>query len=346
MKAIYFTEHGGPEVLTYGDVREPEVGSDDIKVRVRACALNRLDLFTRAGVRGTGLELAGPHILGGDIAGDIVEVGSQVFSLKEGDRVVVNPRIVCGHCDPCIRGETELCDQPGMIGSTANGGYAEYASVPAFNAVKIPDSLSYVEAASLPTVFLPCWSIFMRRGLLKAWETVLIVSASSGVGTAAIQIAKNVIGAEVIATTSSTDKVERATKLGADHVINYKTENIRERVKELTGKRGVNVVLDHVGTDAWAYAMPSLAVGGRYGICGVTSGYNVELQIGLMFLKHQTVFGVFMGRNDDLKQIVEQAGQGSIKGVVHSTYCLEEARLAHEDMDRLQFFGKLVLQVP
>lgn len=346
MKAVYFTEHGGPEVLTYGDIREPKVGSSDIKIRVRACALNRLDLFTRAGLRGTRLELASPHILGGDIAGDIVEVGSQVSSLKEGDRVVVNPRLVCGLCDPCIRGETELCDRPGMIGSTANGGYAEYASVPALNAIKIPDSLSYPEAASLPTVFLPCWSIFMRRGMLKPSETALIVSASSGVGTAAIQVAKNVIGAGVIATTSSPDKVERAKQLGADHVINYKTENVRERVKELTDKRGANVVLDHVGTDAWAYAMPSLAVGGRYGICGVTSGYKVELQMGLMFLKHQTVFGVFMGRNDDLRQIVEEVGRGSIKGVVHSTYHLEEARRAHEDMDRLQFFGKLVLQIP
>ncbi|MDA1188356.1 MAG: zinc-binding dehydrogenase [Chloroflexi bacterium] len=346
MKAVYFTEHGGPEVLTYGDVPEPEIGSTEIKVRVRACALNRLDLFTRAGARGTRMDLSGPHILGGDIAGDVAEVGSGVTQLKVGDRVVVNARLTCGQCDACVRGETELCVRPGMIGSTTSGGYAEYAKAPAANAAKLPDSLSYVQAASLPTVFLPCWTIFMRRAMLKPWETVLIVSASSGVGTAAIQVAKNVIGATVITTTSSDEKAKQAKELGADHVINYKTEDVAGRIKELTGKRGVNVVLDHVGADSWAYAMPSLAVGGRYGICGVTSGYKVELQMGLMFLKHQTVFGVFMGRNGDLRNIVEMAGRGVVKGVVHATYPLKDARKAHEDMDKLGFFGKLVLEVP
>jgi len=345
VKAVYFTEHGGPEALRYGDVPEPAIGPNDIKIRVRACALNRLDLFTRAGARGTRMDLKGPHILGGDIAGDVAEAGSAVTSLKPGDRVVVNPRLTCGQCDACVAGATELCARPGMIGSTTSGGYAEYAKAPAVNAATLPDSLSYVQAASLPTVFLPCWSIFMRRAGLKPWETVLIVSASSGVGTAAIQVAKNVIGARVIATTSSDEKAQRAKALGADHVINYKTENVAERVKELTGERGVDVVLDHVGLDAWAYAMPSLAVGGRYGVCGVTSGYKVELQMGLMFLRHQTIFGVFMGRNGDLRNIVELAGRGVIKGIVHSTYPLAEARKAHEDMDRLDFFGKLVLEV-
>lgn len=346
MKAVYLTQHGGPEALTYGDLPEPSIGPNDVKVRVRACALNRLDLYTRAGVRGTRLKTAGPHILGGDIAGDVAEVGSAVTSLKPGDRVVVNPRITCGQCRACVSGETELCVAPGMIGSTASGGYAEYAKAPAINAVPLPASLSYVQAASLPTVFLPCWSIMLRRAALKPWETALILSASSGVGTAAIQVAKKVIGARVIATTSSEEKARRAKELGADEVVNYKTEDVAERVKALTGGRGVDVVLDHVGADAWPYATASLAVGGRYGICGVTSGYKVELQMGLMFLRHQTVFGVFMGRNGDLRQIVELAGRGVIKGVVHATYPLEETRKAHEEMEKLDFFGKLVLTVP
>ena len=172
-----------------------------------------------------------------------------------------------------------------------------------------------------------------------------IPSASSGVGTAAIQVAKNVIGARVIATTSSAQKVQLARELGADDVINYTEEDVAERIRELTG-RGVDVVIDHVGADVWPAAIASLNPGGRYGICGVTSGYKTDLQMGLMFLRHQTVFGVFMGRTEDLRQIVEMAGKGVIRGVVHKTFTLEESAQAHALMESRDFFGKLVLTVP
>ena len=346
MKAVYLEEHGGPEVLKYGDLPEPDTGPNDIKVRVRACALNRLDIFTRMGVRGTRMEFSGPHILGGDTAGDVVDAGSEVTRVKVGDRVVVNPKAACRQCDYCLGGDDELCVRPGMLGSTRSGGYAEFVSVPGTTAVVLPDGLSYEEAASIPTVFLPSWTILVRRAQLQPWETVLIVSASSGVGSAAVQVAKNVIGARVIATTSSEEKARMTRDLGADEVIDYTQEDVAARIKELTGRRGVNVVLDHVGTDAWAYAMPSLAQGGRYGICGVTSGYKSELQMGLLFLKNQTVFGSFMGRMADLPRIVEMAGRGVIKGVVHQTFPLEEAAKAHEAMEGRGFFGKLVLTVP
>ena len=347
MKAVYLTEHGGTEVLTYGELPEPEIGPNDMKVRVRACALNRLDLFTRAGARGTRLKFeAGPHILGGDVAGDVVEVGSEVTRVKPGDRVVVNPRLTCTQCQFCLAGEEELCVAPGMLGSSVSGGYAEFAKAPAVNAVRLPDSLSYEQAASLPTVFLPCWSILIRRAALKPVETALILSASSGVGTAGIQVAKNVVGARVIATTSSEEKARAARDLGADDVINYKDEDVAESVKELTAGKGVDVVLDHVGADFWPGAMASLGRGGRYGICGVTSGYKAELQMGMLFLKHQTVFGVFMGRKEDLRQIVQMAERGVIRGVIHETFPLEEAARAHETMESLNFFGKLVLTVP
>ena len=346
MKAVYITEHGGVEVLTYGDLPEPTAGSGDVKVRVRACALNRLDLFTRAGVRGTRLRFTGPHILGGDVAGDVVEVGGQVTRVKPGDRVVVNPRLTCDQCQFCTAGEEELCARPGRLGSTVNGGYAEYVSVPAVNTVVLPQQVSYEEGASLPTVFLPCWSILVRRADLKPWETALILSASSGVGTAGIQVAKNVIGARVIATTSTDEKARRALALGADEVINYAKEDIAERVRELTGRRGVDVVLDHVGADFWPAAMASLAPGGRYGICGVTSGYRAELQMGLLFVRHQTVFGVFMGRKQDLHHIVSMVARGVIRGIIHQTFPLDEAVKAHEAMEARDFFGKLVLTVP
>ena len=210
----------------------------------------------------------------------------------------------------------------------------------------IPDVLSYEQAASLPTVFLPSWTILVRRAALQPWETALILSASSGVGTAAIQVAKNVIGARVITTTSTPEKVEKARELGADEVINYSDEDIADRVKELTDGRGVDVVLDHVGADFWPAAIASLAMGGRYGICGVTTGYRAELQMGMIFTRHQTVFGAAMGRKEDMLQIVEMAGRGVIRGVIHQTFPLQDAVKAHEVMESLSFFGKLVLTVP
>jgi NADPH:quinone reductase-like Zn-dependent oxidoreductase len=333
-------------VLTHGDLPEPKPGPNDVAVKVRACALNRLDMYTRAGVRGTRLRFSGPHILGGDAAGDVSQVGSEVTRVKAGDRVLVNPRLTCGQCRFCVAGEEELCLKPGMVGSTTDGSYAEYVCVPAANVIPLPDSLSYVQAASLPTVFMPCWSILMRRGQLKPWETALVLSASSGVGTAAIQVAKDVIGARVIATTSSQEKARKAKELGADEVIDYTQEDIAERVKQMTDGRGVDVVVDHVGSDFWPKAMASLAPGGRYGICGVTSGYQAELQQGLLFLRHQTVFGVFMGRKEDLRQIVEMAARGVIRGVIHQTFPLAEAAKAHDTMESRNFFGKLVLTVP
>ncbi len=344
MKAVYMTEHGGTDVLQYGDMPEPEIGPNDVKVRVHAASLNRLDVYTRAGVRGTRRRnFDSPHILGGDAAGEIAEVGPEVRGREIGQRVVVNPRMTCNQCRWCASGEDEFCESSGMLGSSRSGSYAEYVSVPATSAVLIPDGLSFEEAATLPTVYLPCWSILVRRGALKSWETAMILSASAGVGTAGIQVAKNVIGATVITTTSTDEKAAQASELGADHVINYSSEDIAERVREITDGRGVDVVLDHVGADFWPAATRSLAMGGRYGICGVTTGYRAELQMGAMFTRYQTVFGVFMGRKEDMRQIVQMAGNGTIRGIIHETFPLEEAGKAHETMESRNFFGKLVL---
>ena len=239
MKAVYITEHGGTEVLTYGDLPDPDMGAGDVKIRVRACALNGWTYIYAQASGGHGFVFSGPHILGADVAGDVVSVGGDVTRVKPGDRVVVNPRLICGQCRFCAGGEEELCVSSGMLGSSTNGGYAEYVTLPASNTFVLPDSVSYEQAASLPTVFLPCWTILIRRAALKPWETVLIPSASSGVGTAAIQVAKSVVGATVIATTSTEEKARRARELGADEVINYNEEDIADRVKELTGGRGV-----------------------------------------------------------------------------------------------------------
>jgi NADPH:quinone reductase-like Zn-dependent oxidoreductase len=346
MKAVYIKEHGGVEVLEYGNLPEPNPSPIYVKIRVRACGINRLDVFTRAGVRGMRMDLTNPHILGGDVAGDVVEIGSEVKHIRPGDRVVVNPRITCGQCRYCVAGEQELCVKPTGLGSTVNGGYAEYVCVPAVNTVSLPEGLSYEEAAALPTVFMPSWNMLVRRANLRPWETVLVLSASSGVGSAAIQVAKNVIGSTVIATTSTQEKANKATALGADKVIVYSEEDIKGRVKELTNGRGVDVVVDHVGSDFWPAASASLAPGGRYGICGVTSGYTAELQMGMLFIRNQTVFGVFMGRQEELRQIVELVGRGTMRGVVDKTFPLQQAAEAHKAMESLGFFGKLILTIP
>ena len=346
MKAVYMTEHGGADVLQYGDMPEPEIGPNDVKVRVRAASLNRLDVYTRAGVRGTRRRnFDSPHILGGDAAGEIVEIGSEVRGREIGQRVVVNPRMTCNQCRWCSAGQDEFCESSGMLGSSRSGSYAEYVGVPSTSAVPVPDGLSFEEAATLPTVYLPSWTILVRKGELKSWETALVLSASAGVGTAGIQVAKKVIGATVITTTSTEEKAAQASELGADHVINYSSEDIAERVREITGGRGVDVVLDHVGAEFWPAATRSLAMGGRYGICGVTTGYRAELQMGAMFTRYQTVFGVFMGRKEDMRQIVEMAGRGVIRGIIHQTFPLEDAAKAHEVMEGRNFFGKLVLRM-
>ena len=344
MKAVYIESHGSPEVLTYGERPEPAIEPHEVKVRVRACSINRLDIYTRAGVRGTRREFPPPLILGGDAAGDVVEVGGQVADLKVGDQVVVNPRISCGMCSFCLNGQDDLCPRYKFLGTAINGSYAEFVTVPGANVHVIPDHVSYDEAAAVPTIFLPMWNMLIRKAKLKPWQTVLVLSASAGVGTAAIQVAKNVVGARVIATTSSPEKAAKAKDIGADEVIDYTKEDVTKRAKELTGGQGVDMVVDHVGSEFFEGAFNALRVGGKYGICGVTTGYRAELHMGAMFTRQLNVFGVFMGSKEDMRQIVEMLGRGKIKPVIHQAFPLEKAPDAHRVMDERTFFGKLVLR--
>ena len=343
MKAVFIHEHGGPEVLTYGELPDPAVEDGLVKVRVKAGSLNRLDVYTRSGVRGMKREFPPPLVLGGDCAGEIAEVGGGVQGLDTGHRVVVNPKITCGQCSLCVAGEDDLCRDSRMLGSAVDGSYAEYVVAPASNVHQIADHVSYEAAAAVPTTFLPMWNMLVRRGGLKPWETVLVLSASAGVGTAAIQVAKNVIGARVIATTSTAEKTARAREAGADEVINYTEEDVTKRARELTGGAGVDMVVDHVGAEFFAAAYNALRPGGRYGNCGVTTGYKYDLHMGAMFTRHLTVFGVFMGSKEDMRQIVEMLNRGKIQPSIHQTFPLEKAADAHRAIDELNFFGKLVL---
>ena len=329
--------------MTYGDRPEPEAKAGEVKIRVKASALNRLDLYTRAGGRGLDREFPPPLILGGDCAGEVAESGEGVNTLKPGDRVVVNPRISCMQCAPCLAGDDDLCRGESFLGSSIDGSYAEYVSVPAVNAHLLSDSVSFEQAAAAPTTYLPVWNMLVRKLQLKSWQTVLVLSASAGVGAAAIQVAKDVIGAKVIATTSSSEKTAKAMELGADAVINYNEEDIRERVREITARAGVDCVVDHVGADFFAPAFASLRNGGRYGICGATTGLRTELHLGLLFSQRKEIYGVFMGTKEDMREIVEMLNRGAVKPVVDRTFPLAEAAAAHKYMDETSFFGKLIL---
>ena len=345
MRAVYIESQGGPEVLQYGERPEPSPKAGEVKVRVRAAALNRLDTYVRTGRRGQRRNFPPAHIPGGDSAGVVAEAGSDSLSHLVGLRVVVNPRIPCGACDFCIGGSDDLCPRFRFLGSNCEGSYAEFVCVPASNVHLLDDDVSFETAAATPTVYLPTWNILIRKAQLKPWETVLVLSASAGVGTAAIQVAKSVVGATVITTTSSAEKATMAKEIGADHVINYTEESISERVKELTGGRGVDVVMDHVGAQFFDDAFNSLKRGGRYGNCGVTSGYAANLQLGSLFTKQVQVFGVFMGSRADMSQITQMLNQGRIQPVIHRVFPLEEAAEAHRVMEERSFFGKLVLKV-
>ena len=344
MKAAYIEAHGGPEVISYGDLPDPEIGPNDVLVRVRASALNRLDVYTRAGERGTRREFPPALVLGGDAAGDLEAMGDHVRELRVGDRVVVNPKVTCGQCQRCFGGEDDLCGASRMIGTAMDGSYAQYLRAPAANVHAFSDQVSYEEAASIPTTFLPMWSMLVRKAELKPWESVLVLSASAGVGSAAIQVAKKVIGAHVIATTSSADKAAKARELGADDVIDYTTEDIVQRVKEITGGQGVDVVVDHLGTEFFEAAFNSLRPGGRYGNCGVTTGYKADLHLGAFFTRQLKMYGVFMGSKADMDQIVQMLDRGKIEPAIHQVFPLEKAADAHRVMDELSFFGKLVLK--
>ncbi len=343
MKAVYIEAHGGTEVLTYGERPEPQVQPGEVKIRVKATALNRLDLYTRDGSRGLEREFPPPLILGGDCAGEIVECGEGVARLKSGDRVVINPRLSCMQCAPCLAGQDDLCRHSRFLGSAIDGSYAEFVSIPAANAHLLADSVSFEQAAAAPTTYLPVWNMLVRRLQLKPWQTVLVLSASAGVGTAAIQLTKDVIGAKVIATTSSPEKAAKAKELGADEVINYKEEDIRDRVREITGGAGVDCVVDHVGADFFAPAFASLRTGGRYGICGATTGLRTELHLGQLFSQQKEIYGVFMGNKEDMREIVEMLNRGAVRPTVDRTFPLAEAAAAHQAMEATSFFGKLIL---
>lgn len=341
MKAAVFYEHGGPEVIQIADVPRPEPGPDQVLIRVKAVALNHLDLFVRRGL--PGLKLETPHIGGSDVAGVIYRVGADVRDLEPGEPVIVNPSLSCGRCEFCVRGEDSLCADFGILGEHTRGGLAEFVVVPARNVMPMPADFPYEEAAAVPLVFQTAWRALITQAGLRAGEDVLILGASGGVATAAIQIAR-LAGARVLAVTS-TPFVERVRALGAHVVFNRDEADFSREVWLATGKRGVDVVLDGVGAATWKGALRCLARGGRLVTYGATSGPLGETDLRLVFWKQVHIVGSTMASRAEFARVMKLVFEGRLRAVVDRVLPLDQAREAHEILERGEQFGKIVLRV-
>ncbi len=358
MKAVVFHQHGGPEVLQYEEVAEPVAGGGEVLVVVRAAALNRLDLFVREGW--PGLRLTMPHIPGADASGEVLEVGAGVENVAPGDRVAINPTIFCGQCEFCLRGEDNMCRRHSILGEFQPGTYAERIVVPASNVVKLPDHVSCAEAAAFSLVGITAWHMLVTKGGVQAGEDVLIVGAGGGVNSAAVQIAK-LAGARVLVVGSNEQKLALAEELGADVLIDRsrpqrlchgdgllasgRRENWSKAVYQLTGKRGVDVVVDNVGQATWMGSIRALRTGGRMLVVGNTSGPHLDLDIRYLFAKQISILGSTMGNRSDYATVMGLLGSGRLRAVIGRQMPLAEARAAQELLAAGEVCGKIVLAV-
>jgi NADPH:quinone reductase-like Zn-dependent oxidoreductase len=348
MKAWQILTHGGLDQLKYLDLPDPLPGPGEARVRVQAVGLNHLDLWVRKGVPGHKFPL--PLIPGCDISGVVESFGplseeQKGATVKVGTPVIVSPGISCGVCEQCLGGFDPLCRHYELLGETTNGGCAEYAVVPIANLIERPASLTASQGAALQIAFLTAWTMVHRKAKVQPGELVLIQAGGSGVSVAAIQMCK-MIGAQVITTVSSDDKIAHAKKLGADQVINYKTQNFRDEVKKISaqyGKKGCEVVIDHVGTDTLPDSLKCLTWGGRLTLCGATTGSDLNLDLKQVFFKNLSILGTTMGSKADLIQVVRLAGLGKLKTVIDSEFPMSELPKAHERLESRKAFGKVIV---
>jgi len=342
MKAVRFHRHGGPEVLVHEDAPEPQLAPGEVLVRIRACALNRIDVWGRRGRPGLTIPL--PHIPGSDAAGEIL--ASAGVDIAPGRRVMLQPGVSCGRCAACLSGKDNECPRFEVLGHmNTDGGYAEYIKVPAQNLVSIPDDISFVKAAAFPLTFLTAWHMLMTRAQLKRGDDVLILAAGSGVGQAAIQIAF-LHGARVFATAGSPPALERARALGAFDVIDHYNQDIGAEIDRLTNHRGVDVVIEHVGEATWTESLASLARGGRLVTCGATTGVNAAVDLRTLFTRQLTIAGSYLGTKGELMRATRFFFAGQLKPVIDVTFPLDEAQSAHRRLEDSGQFGKIVLEVP
>jgi len=350
MKAWQIQQHGGIEALQLLDLPDPTPGAGQARVRVQSVGLNHLDIWVRKGVPGHKFPL--PLIPGCDISGIIESFGpistEQKAALKSigvelGTPVIVNPGVSCGVCEACLTGFDPLCKHYGILGETTNGGCADFVVVPVANLIARPASITALQGAALQIPFVTAWSMVHRKAKVQPGELVLIQAGGSGVSVAAIQMCK-MIGATVITTVSSPEKAVKAKALGADYVIDYKKTDFKDEVKKIcqsVGKRGCEVVIDHVGTDTLSGSMKCMAWGGRLAICGATSGSDFQVDLKQVFFKNLSIFGTTMGSKADLIQIVRLIDQGKLKPIVDSEFAMTDLPKAHTRLESRQAFGKV-----
>lgn len=338
MKAVRIHEFGGPEVLRYEDAPDPEPRPDQVLVRVKACALNHVDVWVRKGLPG----VKPPHILGADISGVIVAVGEYITGFTPGQRVLLAPMHFCNHCAKCVAGLQNQCPEFTVLGNGVDGGDCELIAVPAVNVIPIPDRLDFNQAASVPLVFLTAWHMLVGRGNIRPGQTVLVLGANSGVGIAAIQVAK-LFGARVITTAGDESKLEKAKVLGADHGINHYQQKISDEVRKLTNKEGVDVVIEHVGSATWEESLKCLKPAGTLVTCGATTGFKASIDLRFLFSRQLSLLGSYMGTMGELHDVMGHVFAGRLKPVVDRVFPLNETRAAHAYLEQSKMFGKVVL---
>ena len=340
MKAAVFHKRGGIENLKFEEVPTPEIGPRDALVKVRACGLNHLDIFTREGTHGVRVPL--PHIGGLEPAGEIAQLGAQVSNWRVGDRVLVGTAATCGECEYCTTGNDNLCTRRKVVGVNIDGGFAEYIKIPASILLPIPDTLSFVQAAAAPSAFGTAWHMLVTRAAIKPGEWVLILAAGSSIGVAGIQVAKH-FDCKVIATASTQAKLDKTRELGADYAINYAEKNFAHEVMRITGNRGVDIVFEHVGTDTWKKSIASLRPTGRLVTCGGTTGRFGQTDIWSVFWKQISLLGSFAWTAEEFYPVWDLVGKQVFHPIVDRTFPLAETAAAQQYiMDRKQF-GKVLV---
>lgn len=341
MKAVIVREHGGFDKLLIEDVEKPRIKADEVLISVRAAGINHLDLWVRKGVPGHKFPL--PMILGTDIAGVVAETGELVSNVKPGDRVAVMFGFGSQTSEEALSGNIHLARDYGVFGEHRNGGCAEFMDAPAVNLMPMPDWMSFTDAAACPLVFLTAYTMLRKTGL-QPGETILMHAAGSGVTSAGIQIAR-LMGAKVIATAGSDEKLEKAKALGAEHGINYRTQDFVEETKKIAGRAGVDVIFDHVGPDTFQGNMKAIKWGGRIVTCGSTSGGNVDLNLRALFFKRISLIGSTMGPKADQLTVWKLLCQRKLKPVVDRVFPVGEIAKAHEYVESRKAFGKVVLDL-
>jgi NADPH:quinone reductase-like Zn-dependent oxidoreductase len=346
MRACVLTATGGLDHLQITDVPDaPAPRAGDVRIAIRAAALNHLDLFVAEGLPGGADRF--PHIVGADGAGVVESVGSGVTTVRAGDRVLLNPGISCYTCEFCLAGEHSLCVNYRLLGEHLPGTMAELVTLPAHNVARLPSlspELTWAEAAAFSLVTLTAWRMVVTRAQLKAGETVLVWGIGGGVSLAALRIAK-LLGARVIATSSHDDKLTAARRLGADVTINHRTQKVSQEVRTLTQKRGVAVVVENVGEATWEESLRCLKRGGRLVTCGATSGPEVRVDLRRVFWHHYTIMGSTMGNAREYAEIVRRLGAGELRPIVDRVYPMTDVRKAYERLHKGEQLGKVVVEV-